>query len=110
MDKPRRRDRFKSLLRPVRTRRSYFTWALWGGTLFLILQFFVPLALDSIEAQVKPYEVCPPCNTPGALRWCPICPTNRTCPQCGREWNAPYHKIVSMPWIIVGYRYLFHWN
>lgn len=55
-------------------------------TALLILQFFIPLALNSYEYHFKPDE-----------------------PRCSREWSAPYHEIMTMPWIIHAVRILFRW-
>jgi hypothetical protein len=109
MDSGRPRDRFRRLAKAPRRSFNRFTCLLWGTTIIMILQFLVPVALNSCEALVKPNELCSRCKSPGGINFCPIDPTNRTCPECGREWTAPYHEVVSLPWILYGVRALFRW-
>jgi hypothetical protein len=110
------RNRFHRLVTNQPRKASRFAWILWGITVLLILQFFIPIAMNSYEYHFKPEEICGLCPPPpGSLpshshSWCFWPGPNRTCPECGHGWNAGNHEIVSMPWIIKAVAILFRWG
>ena len=110
------RNRFRRLVSKQPDNIPRFAWILWGVTSLLVLQFFIPIALNSYEYHFKPEEICGLCpslvgsNPLHNHTWCFCPPPNRTCPECGHEWNAGDHEILSMPWIIKAVVILFGWG
>ncbi len=113
------RNRFRRLVSKQPNKIPRFAWMVWGTTSLLVLQFLIPIALNSYEYHFKPEEMCskcPPDPDPDenaevhSHTWCFGPPPNRTCPGCGHEWNAGDHEILSMPWIIKAVALLFRWG
>jgi hypothetical protein len=110
----------------MKPKRHRFYWALAGLVYAFFLQFFVTVVLNACEDHFKPAEICPPCKTIKENPWSPeevpsfrrsfcFVSTNRTCPECEKEWTAPGHvighltiwiEVGLMPWIITALRVL----
>jgi len=97
---------------PARRKHNYFRWTFWGLTSLFILQFYVPIALNSYESHFKPCETCPPCTSKSLdgesecvfTRIYCFVPPNRTCPECMEVWTAPCHGSIGplALWIEIG--------